>query len=104
VILLDTNVLSALMRDRPDPQVVAWLDGQPQESICTTSVTLFEIRMGLELLPDGRRRPALAAAFQQLIDEDLRGRILAFDPSAGLAVSAAAGLINKPAGLRGMGY
>jgi predicted nucleic acid-binding protein len=71
MILLDTNVLSALMRTEPDAVVVEWLDAEPQESIWTTSVTLFEIRTGLELMPSSRRRRALEAAFERMLNEDL---------------------------------
>jgi predicted nucleic acid-binding protein len=63
MIVLDTNVLSALMRTRPEPPVVAWLDRQPAESVWITSITLFEARLGLALLPAGRRRQTLEAAF-----------------------------------------
>src|SRR4051812_11467758 len=78
VILLDTNVLSALIRAAPDPRVVAWLDRQPPEAIWTTSVTVFEVEFGLALLPDGRRRRALEAAFRLVLREDLSGRVAAF--------------------------
>jgi predicted nucleic acid-binding protein len=57
VIILDTNVLSALMRDRPDAAVITWLDEQPAESIWTTAITALEVRTGLELLRTSRRRP-----------------------------------------------
>ena len=60
MILLDTNVLSALMQQAPDAQVVAWLDDQPADSIWLSSITLFEARYGLALLPDGQRKNALA--------------------------------------------
>lgn len=56
MIILDTNVLSALMRSAPDAEVIAWLDEQPSESIWITSVTEFESRFGLALLPEGKRR------------------------------------------------
>ena len=69
MIILDTNVLSALMRKLPDAAVVGWLDRQPAESIWITSVTLFEARLGLALLPDGERRAALASAFARLLEE-----------------------------------
>lgn len=59
MILLDTSVLSALMLRAPDPSVVTWLDAQPAESIWTTSITVFEIQTGLELLKAGRRRTHL---------------------------------------------
>lgn len=82
VILLDTNVLSALMRTRPDPVVVAWLDAQAPDSIWTTAVTVFEIRFGIELLPPSRRRKALEAAFDAMLRDDLSGRVAAFDSAA----------------------
>ena len=50
MIILDTNVLSALMQHKPDPRVVAWLDDQPAESIWLSSITVFEARFGLALL------------------------------------------------------
>lgn len=89
MILLDTNVLSALMRREADPGVVAWLDAQPPESIWTTAVTVFEIRLGLEILADGRRRKALEEAFARALEEDFDGRVLPFDQTA----AEAAGII-----------
>lgn len=92
MIILDTNVLSALMRKTPEAPVVAWLDGQPAESVWITSITLFEARLGLALLPNGRRRKALEAAFARLLDEDLENRVLDFDRAAATeAASLAAG-------------
>lgn len=82
MIVLDTNVLSALMRRPSDPTVVAWLDRQPSESVWTTAVTVFEIRFGLELLAVGRRRQQLEDAFSRAIEEDFEGRVLAFDQEA----------------------
>jgi len=82
VIILDTNVLSALMRQAPDAPVVAWLDRQPAESVWITSVTLFEARLGLALLPKGSRRRALDAAFARLLKDDLEDRVLDFDSAA----------------------
>ncbi len=79
MIVLDTNVLSAMMQHEADPAVVSWLDRQPSESVWTTAVTVFEIRFGLELLSSGRRRRRLEQAFTRAIEEDLQGRILAFD-------------------------
>jgi predicted nucleic acid-binding protein len=91
LIILDTNVLSALMQKAPEPLVVDWLDQQPAESVWITSVTLFEARLGLALLPAGRRRKVLEAAFNQLLLEDLEGRVLDFDrPSAEAAAALAA--------------
>jgi len=82
MIILDTNVLSALMRESPDAPVVAWLDRQPAESIWITSLTLFEARFGLASLPAGRRRRALEASFEHLLNEDLESRVLDFDSAA----------------------
>ena len=82
MIVLDTNVLSALMRRQSDPTVVAWLDRQPSESVWTTSVTIFEIRFGLELLAVGRRRRQLEDAFARAVEEDFEGRVLPFDQEA----------------------
>ena len=88
MILLDTNVLSALMRTEPDVVVVDWLDTQPSESIWTTSVTLFEIRTGLELLPSSRRRRHLEDAFERMLSEDLDDRVMSFDSTAANAAGA----------------
>jgi predicted nucleic acid-binding protein len=85
VILLDTTVLSALMLRVPDAAVVQWLDAQPAESIWTTSITVFEIQTGLELLQAGRRRTQLQRAFEQLLSDELGGRVQSFDRSAALA-------------------
>lgn len=85
MILLDTNVVSALMRRGPEPVVVAWLDEQPAESIWTTSITVFEVQTGLELLQPGRRRQQLEDAFAQLLAEELQGRVQSFDQPAAIA-------------------
>ena len=85
MIVLDTNVVSALMRREPDPVVVAWLDGLPPESVWTTSITVFEVRLGLELLETGRRRRQLEDAFEKALEEDFESRVLPFDPAAAQA-------------------
>jgi predicted nucleic acid-binding protein len=90
MIILDTNVLSTLMNIRPDAAVVEWLDRQPTESIWITSITVFESRLGLALLPDGRRRQSLEAAFDQILEADLCNRVLDFDSAAADAAAALA--------------
>jgi predicted nucleic acid-binding protein len=90
VIVLDTNVLSALMRRDVDPVVVAWLDDQPAESIWTTAVTVFEIRFGLGILADGRRRRQLEEAFDRALEDDFEGRVLGFEQSAALEAASIA--------------
>jgi toxin FitB len=87
MIVVDTNVLSALMRQVPEPPVIEWLDRQAAESIWITSITLFEARLGLALLPKGRRRQTLEAAFDKLMDEDLERRVLDFDQPAAEAAA-----------------
>ncbi len=82
MIILDTNVLSALMRKAPEAPVVTWLDRQPAESVWITSITLFEARLGIALLPKGRRQQTLEAAFARLLKEDLENRVLDFDSAA----------------------
>jgi toxin FitB len=86
VILVDTNVLSAVMQARPDPVAVAWLDAQAPESVWTTAVSVFEIRFGIELLAPTRRRKALAA-FEAMLREDLNGRVAPFDSEAAEAAA-----------------
>jgi predicted nucleic acid-binding protein len=82
MIVLDTNVLSALMRQKPEQPVVAWLDRQPWTSVWTTSITVLEIRFGLQTLPIGKRRSYLVDTFERVILEKLEQRIAAFDQAA----------------------
>ncbi len=90
MIVLDTNVLSALMRREVDQTVVTWLDLQPSESAWTTAVTVFEIRFGLKLLAPSRRKRQLGDAFSRAVDEDFQGRILPFDHEAALEAASRA--------------
>jgi toxin FitB len=103
VILLDTNVLSALMRREPDRAVLTWLDDQPTESIWTTTITVFEIRTGIELLDQGRRRRQLEHAFAELLAEDLNGRVQSFDQAGALAAASIAATrqrVGRPVEIR----
>ena len=63
MIILDTNVLSALMQQTPDAVVLAWLDRQPRTSIWTTAITVLEIRFGLHIMPAGKRHSLLMQGF-----------------------------------------
>ena len=104
MIILDTNVLSALMRTVPDAHVVAWLDRQPADSVWITSISLFEAYLGLALLPSGRRRRTLEAAFARLLQEDLENRVLDFDSAAATEAASLAAVRQKngrPVDLRG---
>ena len=82
MVILDTNVLSALMRETSDKQVVAWLNRQSRTSIWTTSVTVLEIRYGLQILPSGKRRSALMRAFETVLTDKIIERIASFDTVA----------------------
>jgi toxin FitB len=82
MILLDTNVLSAIMEVAPDETVARWLDQQPRDSIWTTSITVMEIHFGLNTMPARRKRGALAKALATLLDEKIQGRIASFDAAA----------------------
>jgi len=95
MIILDTNVLGALMRAVPDAAVLEWLDRQPADSVWITSITLFETRFGLALLPAGRRRQVLEAAFDDLLREDLENRVLDFDSAAATAAASLAAARQK---------
>jgi toxin FitB len=81
MIILDTNVLSALMNAAPDPRVVAWLDAQPRSSIWTTSITILEIRFGLQIMSVGRKRSTLLQAFESTLTK-IDHRVVDFDESA----------------------
>ena len=95
MIVLDTNVVSTLMRRDPDPSVVAWLDDLPAESVWTTAITVFEVRLGLELLASGRRRRFLEEAFNKALAEDFEGRVLPFDEPAALAAGRIAAVRQR---------
>lgn len=81
MIILDTNVLSALMRRTPDKDVIAWLDRQPRTSVWTTAVTILEVRFGLQILPAGKRRTLLIQAFEVALDT-IGKRVAPFDAAA----------------------
>lgn len=82
MIVLDTNVLSALMHPTADLAAVKWLDAQPRLSVWTTSVTIFELRAGISIMPEGRRRALLQASFDRVIEKLIEERILPFDNRA----------------------
>lgn len=91
------------MRRMPERLVVDWLDRQPAESVWITSITLFEVRLGLALLPAGRRRKALQDTFARLLEDDLQNRVLDFDAAAAneaAALAAARQRVGRPVDLR----
>jgi len=84
MIVLDTNVISALMRREPEKPVVKWLDAQPAASVWITAITVMEIRFGLQTMPKGRRQDALISAFEMMLKSMIEGRIASFDAEAGI--------------------
>lgn len=85
MIILDTNVISELMRPTPSAQVVRWVEQQPSAELFTTSITEAEIFYGIELLIEGKRREGLLAAAEAMFTDDFAGRIMAFDGNASRA-------------------
>ena len=85
MVVLDTNVVSELMRGSPRPDVVEWLDAQRTRELFVTSVTEAEIRAGVAILPEGARRRGLADAAERMFANLFAGRILPFDSSAARA-------------------
>ena len=85
MIILDTNVLSELMRPSPEPRVEAWLTAQPDTSVFISAITEAELRYGMAIMPDGKRRTALTAELENMLKADFAGRILPFDSVAARA-------------------
>ena len=84
MIVLDTNVVSELVRPTPNPQVLRWLDNRPPDTLWLCSVVAAELLYGVARLPIGRRKQQLAAALQAIIHEDFDMRVLPFDLEASL--------------------
>ena len=82
MIVLDTNVLSELMKSQPDKSVVRWIGENQATSLFITTLTQAEILYGLEILPAGKRRTALKKAAKAMFELDFAGRILPFDTNA----------------------
>jgi toxin FitB len=82
MIVLDTNVISEVMRPNPSPKVLEWMRAEPLASLFTTAITEAELLYGVALLPPGRRRQALEATLTTVLSEDFSGRILPFDSAA----------------------
>ena len=82
MIVIDTNVISELMRPAPNPGVVAWVAAQPRAELYTTHINQIEILYGVAILPEGRRRDALKSAADSMFAEDFAGRVLPFGATA----------------------
>jgi toxin FitB len=87
LIILDTNVVSELMRPAPSPRVTEWIAKQAATGLCTTSITEAEILYGIELVAKGKRREGLLAAAEAMFTEDWTGRVFGFESDAARAFS-----------------
>lgn len=99
MIVLDTNIISELMRPAPAPAVETWMSAQPASGMFISAVTEAELRYGLALLPDGQRQRRLLAQAEAMFAEDFAGRILPFDSAAAAAyapIAAARRLAGRP--------
>ena len=90
MVVIDTNVVSELMRPTPAPAVMAWFSRQDSADLYLTAVSEAELRTGAAILPSGRRRDRLAAEVDAVVREDFAGRVLAFDSAAARAYAGIA--------------
>jgi predicted nucleic acid-binding protein len=84
MLVLDTNVVAEMMKETPEPAVVAWLNDQRTATLFLTTITIGEISFGLRILPQGRRRRLLEEGFERVLAEGFAGRILDFSEAAAL--------------------
>lgn len=78
MIILDTNIISELMRPQPNDLVVQWLDQKETSHLYLTTITLAEIRYGLAIMQNGKRKQHLSNQFEAYVDQTFEGRILDF--------------------------
>lgn len=94
-VLLDTNVLSELMRSQPSSMVLAWFAQQEGTEFYTSTITQAELLLGVALLPSGKRRDAIADAVEHMFKQDFVGRCLPFDELAAHEYAALVATRNK---------
>ncbi len=97
MILLDTNVLSELLKPSPSPKVLDWISAQPRASLFTSAIVRAEILYGIRLLPEGRRKAGLEDATRAIFRNEFVGRVLSFDSDAADAY-AEIGAVRRSAG------
>lgn len=85
MMVLDTSVVSELMRAQPAPKVLDWVNAQPSDQLCLCSVVVAELLYGVGRMPDGVRKSAMLSAMQSMVFEDFAGRVLPFDLDAAVA-------------------
>ena len=101
MVVIDTNIVSELMSAEPSVEVLAWMDGRPPRELFVTAVTEAEVRTGIALLPEGRRRRSLAEACERAFGSLFAGRVLPFDSDAARAYAEIAAVrrgIGRPIG------
>ena len=86
--ILDTNVVSELIRQNRDENVVAWVDAQPLAELFVTAITEAELRSGVATMPSGKRKKALEADVHGILQQEFAGRILPFDSKAAIEYAA----------------
>ena len=101
MVVIDTNIVSELMSAAPSVEVLAWVDDRPRRELFVTAVTEAEVRTGIALLPEGRRRRGLAEACERAFGSLFAGRVLPFDSDAARAyaeIAAERRGIGRPIG------
>lgn len=99
MVVLDTNVVSELMRPTPDPVIASWIAERATSSLFLTAVTEAELRFGLAIMPTGKRREGLASALERMLKAGFANRILPFDSRAAHAyaeIAAARRRVGRP--------
>jgi len=101
MIILDTNVISELIKARPSRKVISWFERQSPQPLATTAITAAELWYGLNAMPEGKRRRALQEAVTDMLEKDFGGAILPFDLAAAEAfgfLAARLKALGRPAG------
>ena len=99
MIILDTNVVSEILRPAPQQRVIDWLAALDGAAVYLSAITEAELRNGVAFLPEGKRREGLATMIDQIVREDFAGRVLPFDSPAAVAfaaIAAARRAIGRP--------
>lgn len=97
--VIDTNIVSELMRVEPSAEVLAWMDDRPARELFVTAVTEAEVRTGIALLPEGRCRRGLTKACERAFGSLFSGRVLPFDGGAARAyaeIASARRVLGRP--------
>ncbi|MGH1438034.1 MAG: type II toxin-antitoxin system VapC family toxin [Lewinella sp.] len=87
MIILDTNIVSEIMKPEPEPNVLKWYNSTGRELIWQNAISVYEIQFGLSLMSDGRKKEALQRSFNRMLREKFSQRIIAFDVNAAVAAA-----------------